>query len=358
MNLKKKNKIDKFLNENLFLEKDFNNIELIKKNILSEVVKNEEEVNKLFERKGVAMYDFKFEIQNIVDYILNIFYDSYKNINWISSSVKIRDKEYNCTIADRTINFQIPKSLTKKISFIKDLTINVEILAIKDINIDEKIKATASLTSFAKLNDKRSLNFWGNKIKKGDIVCGLVSINGILKKEQVSLKLYHELGHYFQDFNLQKNKNSLFNQTVRDSYYKNKNVFTTSENQYIRKIGEILYSLFNKNELSQHASGIYSELVELSPSMNNINDVFKQTTTYNWYKQMLENVNELSNYKSVDIWEAARLFYKTKSHPNGYINLTPYNFKEKFIKLSVKNLNVFYRKMMNAVELYIEEKNQ
>lgn len=197
MNLKKKNKIDKFLNENLFLEEGYNNIEFIKKDVLIEVARNEEKVNKLFERKG-----------------------------------------------------------------------------------------------------------------------------------------------------------------VRDSYYKNKNVFTTSENQYIRKIGEILYTLFNKNELSQHASGIYGELIELSPSLNNINDVLKQTTTYNWYKQMLENVNEHSNYNSNDIWIAARLFYKTKSHPNGYIDLTPYDFKEKFIKLSVKNLNVFYRKMMNAVELYFEEKNQ
>ena len=132
----------------------------------------------------------------------------------------------------------------------------------------------------------------------------------------------------------------------------------TAKNPYIVKIGKIFYALFNKTELSQHSTGIYAELVELNPNLNNINNAIKLTTTYNWYKELSEFVSELESYSGVDIWEAAKKFYITKSHPNGFENITGLSFRDKFIKLSVKNLNTFYRKMMNAVELYIEEKNQ
>ena len=357
MNNTKENKIDKFLNETFILEESFlNKIECKRYDVLNEVKNNEQKVNQLFERKGVAMYDFKTEIQEIVDYILKEFYESYRNVIWQYGSITFSDeKKYNCFFGNY-ISIQIPKPLTKKIEFIKNLDIYIKILPLKEIDVDEKTQLTASLESFSRIYKKNNLNLFKNKLKRGSITCGLISFNGVLKPETISLKLYHELGHYFQDFNLQKNKNSLYQQTARDSYYSNRNVFTTSKNPYIVKIGKIFYTLFNKTELSQHASSIYSELVEINPNISDINKAIQQTTTYNWYKTLLEYTNELDSYPSVDIWEASRMFYKTKSHPNGYENLSAYSFKEKFIKLAIKYLNIFYRKMMNAVELYIENK--
>ena len=351
------NKIDKFLKENIWISNSF--FQQVKKNnLLTEVKNNEKKINILFEKKGVAMYSFKEEIKPIVEYIVKKFYEKYKDITWYTDTVTINFRKYICSVNDNNIYFQIPSNLTKKISFIKDLKINVEILSVKNINIEEKEVLSASYNSNANLVSNNNLTFFKNKLKKGEVTIGINTFNGIIYPQIVSQSLYHELGHYFQDFNLRKNKNSLFNQSVRDSFYKNEKYFKTSNNQYIVKIGKILYMLFNKNELSQHASSIYGELVELNPDINNINLVINKTEAYNKYKQLFNIVNELESYNNVDVWEATKRFYITKSHPNGFGNVPTYTFKEKFIKLSVKYLNVFYRKMMNAVELYVQEKNK
>lgn len=356
--LMEKNKIDKFLKENIILDEPyFNKIEINGSNVLSEIRKNEQNLNKLFEKKGVAMYSFKEEIEPIVEYIVNEFYKNYKNITWYSDTVIIDFKKYICSVNKKNMVFTIPSSLTKKISFIKNLKINVSILSIKDINIEEKEVLMSSYNSGAILTSDNNLTFFKNRLKKGEVDIGINTFNGIIYPEIVSQNLYHELGHYFQDFNLQRNKNSLYNQTVRNSYYKNKEFFLSSENQYITKIGRILYILFNKNELSQHASSIYGELVELNADINNINSIIIRTETYNKYKLLCKFVKELEKYNYIDIWEATKKFYTTKSHPNGFENISSYAFKEKFIKLSIKYLNEFYKKMMNAAELFVQEKS-
>ena len=348
------NKIDRFLNENIYMDGFNYNSTYV--DVLNEVREHEDTINQLFEKKGVAMYSFKTEISNLIDYIEQVFYNSFKKRSWQKTIVKIGNDNVNCLKDENLITFEIPKELAKKITFIKNLKIYINIANYMDVE-DSGVEKLEILTqSAARMNDLCNLTFLRKRLKNGYVTCNLISVNGNLKREDISNALYHELGHYYQEFNLQKNGTKMHDTIKNQKFYRNK-AFFSSENEYMRKIGFLFYILFNNFELSQHASGIYAELVEMNPQIQNINEAITNTKTYNRYLKMKNDIDILNKYNGIDIWEASKTFYTTKSHPNGY-KFTSEQFKEKFIKESINRLKIFYRKMISAAELYIQDKEE
>lgn len=349
------NKIDKMLKETIFLDGyNFNNAYV---DVLSEVKEYEQKVNQLFEKKGVAMYNFKTEIKDLIDYIEKMFYLNFKKRSWEKITLLIDDENIECLKDRNTINFQIPKELTKKISFIKNLDIIINIVNYWDVESGGIRKLESLSKSFARMKNLYNLTFLKRRLKKGMVTCDLISINGNLNREDISSALYHELGHYYQEFNLQKNGIKTYDIISKQKFYRNKE-FIESENKYIRKIGFLFYVLFNSLELSQHASGIYAELIEMHPQIKDINAAITKSKTYERYLLLKNYIEELNKYGSVDIWEATKKFYTTKSKPEGLKNMAGWLFKDKFIKECTKRLKIFYRKMISAAELYIQDVNQ
>ena len=342
------NKIDKILEESVFLDGyNFNNAYV---DVLKEVKTYEEKINCLFERKGVAMYDFKKEIKDIVDYIENTFYLEFKNNNWERGTITIDGIDIECFRDANEIKFQIPKMLCKKITFIKNLTIVVNIVNYWDVKSNNILRLESIINGSSQFKDLYNLTFFKRRLKSGIVQCNLLSINGQLNREAIISVLYHELGHYFQEFHLQRKGDNLVKMSRRKKF-KNDSDLATSNNVNVQKIWFLTYILLDKMELSQHASEIYAELIEKKPLLKNINNRIIETKTYETYLKLKGYIEELNNYKYVDIWEATKHCYKTKEPDliNGW------TFKEKFIKECTKRLKVFYRKMMSAAELYIQE---
>lgn len=107
------------------------------------------------------------------------------------------------------------------------------------------------------------------------------------------------------------------------------------------------------NELVAFASEIYSELTVMKP--DNLNNAIVNSETYQHYIDLKNEVDSLYLINNDVIWHYVAENYKTKSHPKGYGKTNINIFKNNFIKLATKRLKVFYRKMMSAAELYIQE---
>jgi len=349
------NKIDKMLKETIFLDGyNFNNVYV---EVLNEVKEYTQKVNNLFEKKGVAMYDFKTEIGSLIDYIEEIFNANFQNNILERGTITIDGVRIECFRDKNEIGFQIPKKLTKQINFIKNLNIIVKIVNYWDDESNNLIKLESLVNGSSQMKDLYDLTFLKKKLKNGFIECNLISINGKLNRQTISGVLYHELGHYFQEFQLQKKGDNLVKMSNRKKFY-NDNQLSTSNNIYVQKIWYLTYILLDKMELSQHASEIYAELIEMKPQIRNINNAIVNTKTYETYLKLQNYIEELNKYKYVDIWEATKHCYKTKSNSKELNITTGWSFKERFIKECIKRLKIFYRKMIAAAELYIQEINQ
>lgn len=303
------------------------------------ILENEKKINLLLEKKGVALYNFRKEIENIYSYILE---ESEKKIKFLELKPLTIAGKYS--VNGNGFTFKIPTTLLKTLDFVKNLEIQTVVMVYNNVpeNAIENAKRTA--ISFVKPINNVVTRF-KHKLKFGNIVVSFSIINGAPDKETLLKSLYHELGHLYQDYNIirnTKNKNSLTNKTTNLnslSYFRN------SDDEALRAIYWIIYILFSNEELSQFASSVYSEM-----KAGQIN--FNETESYKTYEGLKRDIEWLNGINISDFWAdvATHWVYKDKNYSTNVFGL-----KEYIISTAIKRLNVYYSKMLMALELFEEE---
>ena len=308
--------------------------------IMLEMREYEDKINVLLERKHVARQDLDSELFEIVNFIKNAFNKQFKKQN-----------EKNKILTEIVID--VPLSITRKIDFLKNFHITVKVE--NYINITDAVKVKQLLkygNSVTRGFTKAKQSFFLKKTKNIEVEINLKSVNGYIEEKTIFTCLRHEFSHTYQDYCIRqgtKNKENVLSNVKKQGWYYD---LKDSKIPELRTIYNIMYCLFNMNELVAFASEIYSELTVMKP--DNLNNAIVNSETYQHYIDLKNEVDSLYLINNNVIWHYVAENYKTKSHPKGYGKKNINIFKNNFIKLATKRLKVFYRKMMSAAELYLE----
>ena len=312
--------------------------------IMNEMKQYEKKINVLLEKRHVARQDLDNELLDIVRYIKDDFKKQFNEQN-----------EKNKILAKIVVD--VPLSITRKIDFLKNFHIIVNIenyLNVNNVGIAKQYLRYGNSVTRGFNSARQSVLL--KKTKNIEVEIDIKSVNGYIEEKTIFTCLRHEFSHTYQDYCIRQsteNKENISTNTNKQGWYYE---LRNSKIPELRTIYDIMYCLFNMNELVAFASEIYSELTIVKPE--DFNKGIVNSETYQHYIELKNEVDSLYLINNNIIWKYVAENYKTESHPKGYGNTNIDLFKEKFINWSTKRLKIFYRKMISAAELYIQDVNQ
>ena len=310
-------------------------------------------INFLVESRSVASIEYSNIIDEIVSFIENDFnsneikISNKKNIN-ISTENNLTGK---ISAIKYISNLEIPNNLTKKIDIFESLFINVNIsnYIIKNLNKEDKkflikrLSQGTGVTKFIKQNEVIN-----NKLKYGFIEININAINSKLLKKSILTSLNHELNHAFEDyFRLisSENKYGMFHSASSHYQLKDNEIV----DKYDKAFNTICYRLFDNSELSATVSQLYSELKTINSKRENFQNDLKNSTVFNTYNFLINNLNILIELKSKEHWDKYRNVFNYGTEQDII------KFKNYFCNKAMFFLKKLYKRMGSAASLYYDE---
>lgn len=223
----------------------------------------ENKIVRLVEERGVAAFPYRTVIQQI--------------IKW--SQTQCAGMRPN-----NTKTFTVPVSLTYKIDFVKDLTINIvvedgENLAYKHgggvlyTNLDDTIE--------------------NGKYSKAVINIKGYSYYGILYQNTILNSLYHELNHLYEAYKeLMSTKTmSLYAKGIKKS---NINIDWFNDNDLNNSLQLIFYRLYSETEMNAMIASVFGDLHGINSERENFSKDIKRTQAYKVYNKIKTELPDIT----------------------------------------------------------------
>lgn len=244
--------------------------------------------------------------------------------------------------------FEIPKSITEKITFIENLRV---IVHVEDFRAEQD--------DFSVFGRGITYHSDANKIVDGVLksetieVYGL-SINKRLCGKSISGNLFHELNHAYEEYK-RLEKNDVVNGIDRTvvGYRKKREDFLAK----IDKSGLdtettmfrfLVYRLFDKSELSAASTSTYAYLQSIDGKRENVTRDIQQTQAYQEYNIMKSYLDTLEKHWGEEWWNVKKKLYSNKE------NLKTQGFKNWFIGYCRILLKRYFHYMTSAAALYYD----
>ena len=292
-----------------------------------EIIELENKVIRLVEERGVAGNPYAPQINEI-------YYFVEQYCHSLSPLFKER-------------SIKIPKELTEKINFIKNLEIKVTIENTRDKSI---FNNTGGGEATFNLVDDTIID---GKLNSGKISLFAYAYKGSIIGRTFYNSLYHEINHYYEAYNdLMKNgyykryKNQLIKSNVIS------NIF--SDPNYNNLFNLILYRLFSETEFNALVASVYGDLEGFHSKRENFHEDIKKTQAYYIYQLISKNFRDL--YKQINdenIKDIKDIFNIYNIHLNPYGNSTE-TFKKELSRKTKFLLNQLIKNIGRTASLYYD----
>lgn len=194
-----------------------------------------------------------------------------------------------------------------------------------------------------------------------DFNCYVYSYNGKIDSKSFYLLFYHEFNHLYRRYNILKHNNEIEknNDIIQANITKDlmNNIRKNNSLSNIDKgvLCDIVYMLFDKDELYAFANSIKGELINVYKNTEgDVEEIFKKTEIYKEYlrlKRCYEYINDMDPEKLYklciiynNVYEKYNYINKFKKY---YDNGDDIKFKEKLLMCIKRNLDLFKRQIIN-----------
>jgi hypothetical protein len=309
----------------------------------------EKELISLVENRGVGIYPFKDVIDEMVDYVSNIL-KRYENSQLPIKYVNKEKKE----IPFNPLHVRIPQVTIKKITWIKNLIVNVYINNLigseDDIMNREGYGDTSHSDKYVTDNETGEAVLFYSEV---NIYCYAYKFQ--LYPRTIYNTLYHEFNHQWDNLNrirhinngAQNAKDLVF--TLNKLNYNDVMSAVNSKDKEISAFATIVYRLFIPTEFNALVSSIYGDLKAINSQFFSTD--IKRTASYKLYLDLKDKCLPLIENASLEKWkEFSSLDIVRKSNIEG--------FKERFISDTEYKLNDLLYKLAKTASLYYEDINK
>jgi hypothetical protein len=301
----------------------------------------------LVEKRGVGIFPFRKEIKEIVDYTQDLLY---------TENVVLPIKKFNTGKGIKNVtlyNVRLPKELTKKITWIQNLIIDINI-----INFIDSEDSITNLTGFGSSSGGLKLIQSEKEYKLSDsyIKVTCYAYQKSIYPRTLYLTLYHEFNHQFDAFNrlvgIENNHNS---ETLEMSINKLNydTIISGAENMNDYNMFcfcRILYRLFIPTEFNALVASVYGDLKGMNSK--HFEKDYKKLKAYEVYSDIKDNYLPVVEKASFDDWvNFASLniqrINNIEAFKNRFIRETEYKLNDLFHRIG-KTASLYYEKEMKG----------
>lgn len=282
------------------------------------------------EERGVAAFPYNEVIDDIVE--------------WVSRKI-LRDKTRS-----KKIHLEIPKSLTKKITFIQELFLDVY------VTNESKNDYTENNVGEGKCGDNSRVRLLRNKkMEYADIDIYSFSYDRTLDKKTLYSPLYHELHHAYESWlDLIKNGNTKHSNNL--GWKSNFRAYDIKDFDIQSALSMICYQLHSENEFNALTSDVYGELKGMNSTRENFRQDIKQTWAYKTYVRVKNDLPKIIKYLKNNKQEA-KSFFDSFEYRGGKFN--PYNrsvdgYIDEFNRKTKFLLNKLIKNIGRSASLYYD----
>lgn len=288
----------------------------------------------IVEKQHVAGFKYNAVIDGVIDYI-----EDYVFMSDYNSQTKNGKKGWI---------FNVPSNVTRGFDFIKNLTLNVQIIDMPESEpLNKSLEFGRGDTTVR--NDHEIVD---GKLNSISIVLKGFCVEGELIDYSIRNVLYHELNHAYETWKRQLK----FLQTgdYEDTFLvaglkANEVQKNLTGDKYGKHMENIFHRLWDKSELSAAATSTYSYLKSVGGIRENLPKDIQNTQAWSEYQLLKESIAELNNYWEPWFWEAYRNLYSEKK------SMSPQKFKNWFLKRSNVYLKNYFHYMLSAALMYYDE---
>ena len=290
----------------------------------------------LLEERGVGLYNYKDTIDSIFNYVI----------------IKLKHLYGVYLMHPNTVEtFEVPKDLTSKFVFIKNLKIVIDTTIVDKLMYGERGNLDTEYTKL--INDVLNT--------------ATINIHAQIKRDTGQIyehvfynTLYHELNHLYQlycvmsKYNIESEEDS---QPSKVEVIKNieskdlmSEIFTRDKND-IRAIyfSHLFYYIFDKFEFNAKIAGLYGELKGYYKEYNTLDDALPNTDAYSTYKILYDNIDKMINSLNAFEFESMMNLFKSRGVKKVW------NTKQSFLRRMKYWLEQFMKKIGKVASLYYDE---
>jgi hypothetical protein len=309
------------------------------KNEIERRIITESELIDLVEKRGVGVYPFKKEIDEIVNYVQTALDDNLVTPGKQKTEAGITFIPYE---------IQIPFKILSKFDWIDDFKLTITVRDVDNLQIVRPLSGNGFTLV---LRDQKIIKTKdGFKLNIGNIDITCYSVNKQLQPRTIYLNLYHEFNHDWEIFNRLKSNNESDNLWFTHKKLNYSRIINgcNDPDKDIKKFCYILYRLWIPDEFNAIVASIYGDLEGMKSISYTID--YKSTKTYEIYQTLKIFLNNLKNL-DIEKWKKLSNFHITSVSPQ-HIK----NFKEKFITQTEQKLSDLFHRMNRTASLYYENK--
>ena len=219
------------------------------------LIEQENKAIRLVEERGVAAFPYKTTINQI--------------FQWCQTQC--------AGMRPTTVRkFAVPASLTSKIDFVKDLTINVSV---------EDGENLAYKHGGGNLNVRLDDTIVNGKYSKAIINIEGYSYYGVLYQNTILNSFYHELNHLYEAWKelISTKSMSLYAKGTKKS---NINVDWFNDDDLNNILRLIFYRLYSETEMNAMIAGVFGDLQGINSTRKNFSNDIKTTHAYQVYNKI------------------------------------------------------------------------
>lgn len=323
----------------------------------------EEKTIDIVESRGIASYDNRQIIEEIID-IINQYIEIYSSyVNWYKEIYNDYKGKHNVKVSDY-IQIKIPKEITNKFKEFENLEL---IIYVKNIigNINPYNHITDSLGKNELVLNNEINN---NKLKLAKITIYCTAINNKIVKSDFYEAFTHEFNHAYEEY--KRKLSNINNNNVKDSLtnfkhlnLKQRQKLLISKNEVESSFGWILYSLWAKNEFNAWVTSSYSYLKGIDSKRENFYFDIKNCEAYELYQNIKNKfLPVIKKCEDITMWIHVNNIISYNKMSIDDINEKSLEkikkFKKRFINKTEKIIDRFWIRLCRNASLWYDEKEK
>jgi hypothetical protein len=314
------------------------------KNEIERII-SESELIDLVEKRGVGVYPFKKEIDEIVNYVQKVLDDDLV----VPDQRQILPMMNGRSLVFTPYNIKIPFEILSKFDWIKRFELWVVVRDMDNLQVVKPLSGEGN-TLLRHPNQQLLKTKNGDKLRIANINVTCYSVNKQLQPRTLYLNLYHEFNHNWEEFNRLKTDDELDSLWFVHKELNYNKIYDgcKSSDKDIKTFCMVLYRLWIPDEFNALVSSMYGDLEGMKSTSYTFD--YKSTKGYETYQLLKNALNYLKNLK-LEKWGELSEFHITSISPQNIES-----FKEKFIRQSEQKLSDLFHRMNRTASLYYEDK--
>lgn len=315
----------------------------------------------LAEARGVAMFPYRYYIDEIYKYVVDRIkthsgkINSEKREQYFKKLGKISSVSGEIQ-TDSDFDFWLPQRLLKPFTFVKELNIHIIASQYKNTNNVSIDDAGEGMIGYdnkkARLTRSGKVDFAVIEVK-----CKYNRKNGYVFERSLYSTLFHEMNHLYMLWNQLKEKDVVYTSIAKsnDKVYNEVSDALFSDSEMNNYLWLLTYRLFNFNERAAGVASVYGDLKQFYPDYRKrppFQETVKKTQAYYEYEELKNGMDSfLGNLTNEDIINLSKFFKSKKIYMKNYANDFKLSLKNK-INLELEN---YLHRICKTASLYYEE---